>query len=206
MPRQYNRISSDDYREKDEIPASNSLHLRSPISTSASCSASVVSTTSSIANHRANGTANNSSSSGTNGTTNHASNKSIGHRISDKIHALIWIAMALFTGKQSRTAHMILSSEIPIRPLLHISITQITINTILMMYLGIYLPKIKGLKDPEAWSVYCPRIIPFMTANGLVCAFTLTRSLWPAWGFLTPFILGIECIGLLFATQFIPWL
>jgi hypothetical protein len=118
---------------------------------------------------------------------------------------VIWIAMALFTGKQSHAAHVILSSEIPIRPLLHFSITQIAINTILMMYLGIYLPKIKGLKDPDAWSVYCPRIIPFMTANGLLCAFTLTRSLWPAWGFLTPFILGIECIGLLFATQFIPW-
>jgi hypothetical protein len=113
--------------------------------------------------------------------------------------------MAWFTAKQSHTVHVILSSEIPLRPLLHVAITQITINTILMMYLGIYLPKVKGLKDPEAWPIYCPRIIPFMTVNGILCAFILTRSLWPAWGFLTPLILAIEFVGLLFATQFIPW-
>lgn len=194
MPRQYNRISSDDIRDKEELPTGNSLHLRSPLSTTTS-SASVVSTSSTTANR----------STGPSNSSNANNNKSISQRISDKIHALVWILMALFTAKQSRTVHIMLSSDIPIRPLLHVSITQITINTILMIYLGVYLPQIKGLKDPEAWSVYCPRIIPFMTANGLLCAFTLTRSLWPAWGFLTPFILGIESVGLLFATQFIPW-
>jgi hypothetical protein len=75
-----------------------------------------------------------------------------------------------------------------------------------LLYLGVYLPKIKGLKDTEAWSVYCPRVIPFMTLNGLICIFTLIRSLWPVWGFLTPFILGVESLGLLFSTHFVPWI
>jgi len=122
------------------------------------------------------------------------------------ILVVVWISIALFTVNHTDTIHVILSSEEPIRPLLHIAITQITINTILLLYLGVYLPKIKGLKDTEAWSVYCPRVIPFMTLNGLICIFTLIRSLWPVWGFLTPFILGVESLGLLFSTHFVPWI
>lgn len=88
-----------------------------------------------------------------------------------------------------------------------------------MIYLGVYLPKIrlKGIKYDNVnsegsggigalWSVYCPRVIPFMTANGLVCFCVMFRGLWPVYGFLTPFVLAIESIGLLFLTEFIPWI
>ena len=116
-----------------------------------------------------------------------------------------WIVLAVFTIRHTDTINTILFSATPIRPLLHISIIQITINFILMLYLGIYLPKIKGIKDMDSWSVYCPRIIPFMALNGILCMFTLIRSLWPVWGFLTPFIVGIEFVGLLFSMNFVPW-
>jgi len=118
---------------------------------------------------------------------------------------VLWVSMALFTVKKTDTVGIILSSSKPIRTLLHISITQITINFILMLYLGIFLPKIKGIKDAQAWSIYCPRVIPFMTGNGCICVFTLIRSLWPVWGFMTPFVLGVEFMGFLFAMQFVPW-
>jgi hypothetical protein len=88
--------------------------------------------------------------------------------------------------------------------LLHIAITQLTINFLLMLYLGVYLSKVKGLTDSKAWNIYCPRIIKFMTLNGLITVYTLTRSLWPVWGFLTPLVLSIEFVGLLFSTHFIP--
>jgi hypothetical protein len=213
MPRQYSRISSDDFKDND---SQQIAYLRSPSTASVISTTSVASTDPSV--------------------------QSIGQRISDKIHAsksgmphtqiiqiynhshlvhysslsiihypssilvVVWISIALFTVDHTDTIHVILSSEEPIRPLLHIAITQITINTILLLYLGVYLPKIKGLKDTEAWSVYCPRVIPFMTLNGLICIFTLIRSLWPVWGFLTPFILGVESLGLLFSTHFVPWI
>ena len=139
--------------------------------------------------------------------------------------------IALFTGYQTDIIETFLSSSKPIRPLLHLAITQLTINFILMIYLGVYLPKIrlKGIKNKHShghgydnvnvnvnsegsggigvlWSVYCPRVIPFMTANGLVCFCVMLRGLWPVYGFLTPFVLAIEFIGLLFLTEFIPWI
>lgn len=146
-----------------------------------------------------------SASVSTTASSSSPANKSIGQRISDKFHALIWVLLAVFTAKQTDVITIFLSSPEPIRPLLHISITQIAVNFILMLYLGIYLPKIKGIKDADAWSIYCPRVIPFMTGNGFICFLFLLRSLWPVWGFLTPFIVGILSIGLLFSTQFIPW-
>jgi hypothetical protein len=85
------------------------------------------------------------------------------------------------------------------------------VNTVLLTYLGIYIPKIKGIKiDPgtsssELWAVYCPRVIPIMTLCGILCGIFLMRCFWPVWGFLTPFILGTEFFGLLFTSHFIPW-
>ncbi len=195
MPRQYNRISSDD-PTGNNTDATNAgtprrLNTRSP----SSCSQTSTSSISSSQN---------------------PANKSIGQRISDKIHAAIWVLFAFFVAKGTDTLSVILSvseSESssphhrgsPIRPLLHVAMAQLTVNFILLLYLGLYLPQIKGLKDPESWSIYCPRVIPIMTANGVVCSFFLIRSLWPVWGFLTPFILGVEAMGLLFSMHFVPW-
>ena len=121
-------------------------------------------------------------------------------------------------------------------------------NTILMLYLSIYIPKIKGINvdiinyqnykmnldataaatantnntttnnnneianyatnkvtNSDLWAVYCPRVIPIMTFNGILSGILLLRCFWPVWGFLAPFILGIEFFGLLFVGQFIPW-
>lgn len=117
---------------------------------------------------------------------------------------VFWVAFAVIIARVTDTPNIILSSSEPIRPLLHIAITQLTINFLLMLYLGVYLSKVKGLTDSKAWNIYCPRIIKFMTLNGLITVYTLTRSLWPVWGFLTPLVLSIEFVGLLFSTHFIP--
>ncbi len=175
MSRKYNRISSDDRDERTVDREEKPEQIKSPSMSSVISSASTGPQT-----------------------------QSFGRRLSDKIYALMWVLIALFTAKQTDTVSTVLSSPKPIRPVLHIAITQMVMNFILMLYLGIFLPKVKGLKSSEAWNVYCPRVIPFMTVNGLVLAFTLTRSLWPVYGFWTPFILGIEFMGLLFSSNFIP--
>ncbi len=169
---------------------------------------------------------------------------SIQQKLSNKLHALFFIYLSYTTIKYTNTISIIFTSNIIIRPLLYIAIVLLSINTILFLYLGIYLPKIKGLDvnkinanimnnndcigtdgggggsgangangangmmmktNSELWSVYCPRVIPIMTFNGLFCTFVLMRCFWPVWGFLTPFILGIEFFGLLFVSHFIPW-
>ncbi len=199
MPRQYNRISSDD-------PANNNTNNASTNNTNAGTSPSRLCA-------RSPSTCSQTSTSSISSSQNPA-NKSIGQRITDKIHAAVWVLFGGFVAKGTNTPLVLLSSPPyphglshaqPIRPLLLVAMAQLTANFILLLYLGLYLPKVKGLKDPESWSVYCPRVIPIMTANGVVCAFFLIRSLWPVWGFLTPFILGVEAMGLLFSMHFIPW-
>ena len=70
-----------------------------------------------------------------------------------------------------------------------------------MMYLGCYLPY-KGIT--LEWNVYCPRVIPTASAAMVLGSLFLTLGLWPVWGFLTPFILGISGIGFLMSLHFVP--
>mmetsp|Transcript_16233 Transcript_16233/g.18809 ORF Transcript_16233/g.18809 Transcript_16233/m.18809 type:complete len:173 (-) Transcript_16233:257-775(-) len=132
--------------------------------------------------------------------------KTISQKISEKLHAIFFISLAYFTINYTDTISILFTSQTIIRPLLYIAITQITINTILLLYLTIYLSKIKGLKDSSAWQVYCPRIIPIITFNGVLCGCLLIRCFWPVWGFCTPFILGVEFFGLIFVSHFVPWI
>ena len=109
-----------------------------------------------------------------------------------------------------------------IRPLLHIVALLIGMNTVLVAYLTIYVPRVvaaasassssssssisKTKSMSEIWNVYCPRVIPLLTGSGLL-AFVLTiRATWPVWGFLAPAVLSIEALGCLFALHFVPWL
>jgi hypothetical protein len=88
--------------------------------------------------------------------------------------------------------------------LLAIAFLGVGINTALVLYLVVYLPKIKKLSDSSAWSVYCPRVIPTMTGVGISTFLIFVRALWPVWGFLAPLIFGTQIMGLLFGLHFIP--
>lgn len=143
--------------------------------------------------------------------------KTIQEQIFDKLHAIFFISLSYATIKYTDTITIVLTSSDVLRPLLYVSIILITVNTILLSYLSIYIPKIKGIKidndnnssiktNGDLWQVYCPRVIPIMTLNGVLCGIFLIRCFWPVWGFLTPFILGTEFFGLLFVTHFIPWI
>ncbi len=183
------------------------------------------------------GTAAASPSSPSSSSSSSPSNyKSLVSKISEKIHALFIIILSYFTVKQTDTIPIILTSNDIVRPLLYIAIILLSINTVLMLYLSIYIPKIKGINidsinianykrnlqlnnnnteaaaalttnvtNSDLWAVYCPRVIPIMTLNGVLCGVFLIRCFWPIWGFLTPFIVAMEFFGLLFLTQFIPW-
>jgi hypothetical protein len=85
------------------------------------------------------------------------------------------------------------------------SATLLGINTIPLLYLTIYLPRIKGITESSAWDVYCPRVVPTMTILGILTGLSVIRSVWPVWGFLSPLILAVEFFGCLFALHFVPW-
>lgn len=140
--------------------------------------------------------------------------RSLQDRVADKLVAFGWVSAALGVACYTNFFSVLLSSSSssstgPVlvnRTLLNLAFMGLGINTVLMMYLTVYLPKVKQLQaDPSAWAVYCPRVIPIMTVTGIVTAILLIRGTWPKWGFFAPLILGVEAMGMLFSLHFIPW-
>jgi len=127
-------------------------------------------------------------------------------RLSEKIYALLWVSAAISLGYYLDLPYTLLADQRIHRTPFNVATILLMINLVLLLYLGVYLPKIVGINDSSAWDAYCPRVIPIMTINGILCAFLGIRSLWPVWGFLTPLILGIEFFGCLFLMHFVPWM
>ena len=115
-----------------------------------------------------------------------------------------WVLAAFFVAKWTDFFSVVLTSDRPNRTLLRLAMIGIGINTSLVIYLTIYLPKVKKITDSSAWSVYCPRVIPTMTLVGIVSFLLSLRALWPVWGFLAPLVVGVELMGALFGLHFVP--
>jgi hypothetical protein len=139
--------------------------------------------------------------------------RSRSERISDKFQALSWVVVAYFTASYTRFFPTIFTDDRIIRSVFNISIALFCINIILTIYLTIYLPckfpKTPNLKvsasSIEFWGVYCPRVIPIMTACGIVGSLLLVRACFPIWGFITPLILAVIAMGMFFSLHFVPW-
>ena len=146
-------------------------------------------------------------STASNSATQRAHNRSLSERFQDKMIALAWVATAVFVSWFFSTWQVL---RHPVQkganlPLLQIVALLLGINTVLMMYLTVYLPKFKGLTDSSAWEVYCPAVIPTMTGLGILAFILAIRALWPVWGFLAPLIISIQCLGMLFFLHFVPY-
>eukprot|EP00523_Entomoneis_sp_CCMP467_P010500 CAMPEP_0168730488 /NCGR_PEP_ID=MMETSP0724-20121128/6757_1 /TAXON_ID=265536 /ORGANISM="Amphiprora sp., Strain CCMP467" /LENGTH=196 /DNA_ID=CAMNT_0008777429 /DNA_START=31 /DNA_END=621 /DNA_ORIENTATION=+ len=127
-------------------------------------------------------------------------------RFLDKLWAAAWVTMAVLVGYWARVPTVLFTTsalDVGHRRLLHVSAAVWGINAVLAAYLTVYLPKVRNI-PPEAWNTYCPRVIPTMTGLGVVAVVLMIRATWPAWGFLSPAVLSLEGLGLLFALQFVP--
>jgi hypothetical protein len=137
------------------------------------------------------------------------SNSSSNFSLADKLTAAAWMTVAVATARWTHFYSVVLSASASAvaanRPLLRAAVCLLGVNTVLVAYLTLYLPAVKGLTDSSAWAVYCPRVIPCMTLTGIAAALLLIRGLWPVWGFLAPAILGTQAMGWLFAAHFVPW-
>uniref|UniRef100_A0A7S1Y5B9 Uncharacterized protein n=1 Tax=Grammatophora oceanica TaxID=210454 RepID=A0A7S1Y5B9_9STRA len=126
-------------------------------------------------------------------------------RVFDKIYALIWVILAVLVARWTKFFHVLFSDDRVLQPVMHLAAVCLGINTILLLYLTVYLPKFNNIKDSAAWDVFCPRVVPTMSFVGVLCFLFLIRGTWPVWGFLSPLILGTETLGALFAMHFVPW-
>ena len=161
-------------------------------------------------------------------------------RATDKLHALAWILAAYlsecpildyflahcsnsisFTDTHDRNdsassaTHFfttLWSDERIIRPLFNTAMSMFALNTLLLLYLTVYLPWRYPVDDtfttpantPKFWNAYCPRVIPTMTALGVMGSLLLVRACFPVWSFLTPLILGVIALGFFFSLHFVP--
>lgn len=124
-----------------------------------------------------------------------------------------WVIAAYIIAAYTRLFHTIYTDDRIIRSILVIAIILFSINAVLIMYLTVYLPYKFPISDkhkvsassPAFWEVYCPKVIPTMTACGVVGSFLLVRACFPIWGFFSPALLGVVALGLFFSLHFIPW-
>ncbi len=89
------------------------------------------------------------------------------------------------------------------RVCLNLTLVCFAANFGIMLYLTLWLPCV--LKVTAPWEVYCPNMIPAATALGVGAVVFSVIAFWPIWGLLTPLLVLVLLMGLLFSTHFIPW-
>ena len=133
--------------------------------------------------------------------------RSYSERLTDKGIAAVWVFLAWLVARRTHFYAVLFSTHNhqANRGLLQCVYICWGIQTVLVLYLTVYLPKGLGLTDASAWPVYCPKVIPTATLLGVLSIILLIRATWPVWGFLAPAILGTQAMGLLFGLHFVPW-
>ncbi|KAJ1461196.1 hypothetical protein M885DRAFT_508047 [Pelagophyceae sp. CCMP2097] len=124
-------------------------------------------------------------------------------RVAVKIQALAWVILGAFVLVKVDVAFVLLQDANVDRFWLNIAVLCFAVNCVLCAYLTVWLPYVQRVQ--LEWSVFCPRVIPAMTAFAVVCGFGLLRGLWPVWGLLTPVILAIVFMACLMSLHFIPF-
>lgn len=144
-------------------------------------------------------------------------------RISAKIHALVWVLVALTVVYFTDLPHLLFSDKINryvtcwnesygiaklvdllcFRWALNLAVTLFFTNVGIFLYLTVWLPYV--LKVTAPWEVYCPNMIPTATGLGVVSMILTMIAFWPVWGMLSPLIVIVLVIGFIFSAHFIPW-
>ena len=121
------------------------------------------------------------------------------------IMVVAWIILAIFVAQWTDFYSILRSSDKPNRFLIQVAVVGMGMALGQCLYLTIYLPKVKGLTDSSAWSVYSPRgFLPVMIALAVTSYFVFLRSIWPVWGFLAPLVFGTQLMGMVMSLHFVP--
>ncbi|CAN0133360.1 unnamed protein product, partial [Phaeothamnion confervicola] len=127
----------------------------------------------------------------------------LAERISNKLQAAFCTFAGFGLAYKTNFVPILMEDKRVNRFWFNIAVACFTINTMIMLYLTIWLPKVQRVQ--ASWNVYCPRMIPAATVIGLICAVTLNLALWNVWGLLTPLILAGVFLGCFFSLHFVPW-
>lgn len=121
-----------------------------------------------------------------------------------KLHALLWVGVSGAVAYYSGIAGVTLGGDERVnRVCLDIAVACLAANFVIMLYLTIWLPVVQRVTLP--WEIYCPRLIPTSSVLSVASALLLVVAFWSVYGLLTPLIILVLAMGLLFTTHFIPW-
>jgi hypothetical protein len=71
-----------------------------------------------------------------------------------------------------------------------------------MFYATLYLRHVLRIRVP--FEQYSPALVPVASAAGVTTFVAFLLGLWPAYGFLTPIVVGVLGMGAIFVWHFIP--
>jgi hypothetical protein len=125
------------------------------------------------------------------------------NRITAKLHALFWVVLSIFVAYKTEVVKVVLYSNKINRIALNLAVLAFSANFAIMMYLMIWIPVVKKSRIPI--EISCPRLIPTATILGVLALLFYMIAFWPIWGILSPLIVLILFMGLMFLSHFIPW-
>lgn len=124
-------------------------------------------------------------------------------RITEKVHSAFWVGLSIIILYYTNIINQAFHDERVQGIALTLAIICFTINICLVIYSTIWLPLVVKIRVPT--EIYAPKIIPLSAALGVSTIILFMYAFWPIYGFLTPLLIMILTLGLLFSTHFIPW-
>ena len=137
------------------------------------------------------------------GMTGNPRAKRLGNEISNYIHSLFWICLALFVIRYSDLIRVIRLDDRILFPLLCISGVSWCGCLLIVTYLTIFLPCCKKVKVDD-YNVTHPQYIKGTIFLAITSYITFIVSIWPIWGWMSILIASSILMGLIMIPNFIP--
>ena len=119
------------------------------------------------------------------------------------MHAVLWVIAAGLTFYYADVAKVVLGGDARIRRVWYIiGVLCFGVCSSIILYMAVWVPRVLGIHlEPN---VYSPNMLPIAAVFGVVSAIALNVGLWPVYGLLTPFILGVLWFGGIMCAHFLP--
>lgn len=121
---------------------------------------------------------------------------------STKMHAVLWIVVALVIGYYINFIKVCAQSDKINRFWFNLGVILMIISTVLVIYMAIYVPRV--LKIDYEPQVYAPRMLPLTGVCTLFCGLFFIIGLWPVYGLFTPGLVLLFWIATLMTAHFLP--
>ena len=132
---------------------------------------------------------------------NRASNELVA-RVQAKVHALVWMGAAALLLTKGEVLDAAADPTRSSPAFIAIALGCVGVALAIMLYCVLWVRRVHGSQWPL--QVVAPGMVEAATAAGLGALLSLIVGLWPAYGLLTPLVVGVLGLGGLFSLHFVP--